>query len=204
MTTFQITLANEKIIFQIKKWDVILFSLFILVLGALGIIIIAVSLYAGGYYDYQSRLNNVSQYTTTLPNATLSELCNSLGLDLNEVRCRDDVYAVELYAYAVNKYGLFTPRMIVDNEIGKYLVECQAWRSTPSDGVYQDCVYDFRGDGVYVMQILFQDGYPKTNELNAVPDNNLVGQVWRTEVLICGVSPSTYDCRTANPYDFKQ
>ncbi len=71
-----------------------------------------------------------------------------------------------------------TPRETVDAAIGQYLVRCDRWTSTASDGVFQSCYYDFSGDGITLLSVPYRREYPNSFDLSQVPTDNTGGQVW--------------------------
>lgn|GEM_PF-5555912 len=96
-------------------------------------------------------------FTSPLNPSTVSELCTVLDIDPSDPRCTGskEVYAFHFFPEIRERYSRETPRQIVDDEIGSYLVSCENHR-TLSDGGYTKCHYDFQNDGVYTVEINYE------------------------------------------------
>lgn len=112
------------------------------------------------------------KFTKPLEPQLVTELCQTLELSGSDTRCQRRIaYAFEFFPDFLGRYKRFTPRNQVDEEIGRYLSNCDNWVVTASDGTFQQCVYDFRGDGVFTLDINYRKGSsdPK-NTLSVVWD----------------------------------
>ncbi len=94
-------------------------------------------------------------YTNPLKPSVATHLCKILELPERDVRCQgDEVYSFDFLMDLKYKFAP-VPRDEIDNEIGAYLVECNDWILTASDGVNQGCTYDFSGDGVFTFIVAY-------------------------------------------------
>jgi hypothetical protein len=109
---------------------------------------------------YELRSRFPALYTNPLDSSVAAQLCNVLKLNPQDSRCQDsDVYIVEFLPDIEAHFEKRSPREQVDLEIGEYLIGCDEWFSTVSDGLFQHCHYDFHGDGVYVLEISYYHPY---------------------------------------------
>ena len=121
-----------------------------------------------------------AKLSSPLDMATLSALCATLRLDSTDLRCRNEnAYAFEFYPEVAALYPAPTPRQHVDENIGGYKIGCDAWFESASDGVFQDCLYDFRGDGVYALRVIYRKDYA-TGE-SVAEQSDLTGEVHKME-----------------------
>ena len=111
-------------------------------------------------------------YTTPLNYETVMDLCNILQLQKFDKRCSgEDVYSFDFYPDFIRRYDRWTPREQVDNDISKYLINCSDWVVTFADGAFQDCKYDFKGDGAFTLEIEYSKSYSETIDAS--------GSVWK-------------------------
>ena len=124
------------------------------------------TLYTG--YHYAVR-HFPERFTEPLEPAIAAELCKTLQLSEQDSRCQGkDIYALEFFPDFRNRYPRWTPRQQVDDEIGAYLARCDEWMVTASDGAHQYCSYDFKGDGVFTLDIDFSKSYSDSEESGGV------------------------------------
>lgn len=108
------------------------------------------------------------RFTGPLEPTLTAELCKTLQLTEQDSRCQGkDTYAFEFFPDFRNRYARWTPRQQVTNEIDAYLVSCDDWIITASDGILQYCYYDFNGDGIFTLNINFL-GDPNIEESGGV------------------------------------
>jgi hypothetical protein len=124
-------------------------------------------------------LGACSSRAALLKPSVAAHLCQVLRLDSQDSRCQgQDVSASQFLQDFHWHYNWGTPRERVDAEIGEYLTKCDKWTSTASDGVFQDCYYDFSGDGASLLRITYNGNYPDPFDFSKVPSGNSGGHVW--------------------------
>jgi hypothetical protein len=108
-----------------------------------------------------ARLNDYQTYTTPLSKETVADICLKFGIEETSEYCKDNaiVYAPEIFPeierYFKNLPGKTNIVPIVDEKLVAYLISCNA----TSKATYE-CKYDLRGDGRYLLYIVFtKDGY---------------------------------------------
>ena len=112
-----------------------------------------------------------ARYTTPLEPYVAEHLCSILSLDVMDDRCQSgEVYAIEFFRDIQRHYRRGVPREEVDGELGVYLVDCGEWESSSDAGWLRRCYYDFKGDGEYVLTILYTRWWSDPDDFE--------GQVW--------------------------
>ena len=96
-------------------------------------------------------------FTTPLEPSVVSDVCNILELTENDPRRQTKLmYAYEFFPDFHKRYANDISQQQIDNEIGKYLVNCTDWEVDKFDGVTEQfCIYDFRGDRLFTLYFRF-------------------------------------------------
>ena len=116
-------------------------------------------LIAGYPLVLEARLVFLRLRPTPLSGQRVQAICELLSLHPTDKRCQGKpVYASEFFATFRKRYvpGRWSSvnRGYVDNELGTYLTKCDAWYASASDGNFQSCYYDLKGDQADVRHIL--------------------------------------------------
>lgn len=113
-----------------------------------------------GIHLYNERIKERDDYTkitTTLSRKTIDDICLQFDIEADDERCLPNsvVYGPDFFP-DIKKFVNDFPknqltRKIVDEKIGKYLVNCEI---PSAEGIYA-CDYDLRGDGLYKILVFF-------------------------------------------------